>query len=100
MYSVNIPTKERWIYISFDEWDSKEPDSFVRLIKAYKDKLSGKIVAASEEMQYKIDNDDLGLMFQWDGCFGMTVVVPDKTDLIKAYNTLVELCETLNCMIL
>lgn len=99
MYRVNSPTKERWIYISFDKWDCEEPDSFVRLVKAYRDKLSGKIVPVSEEMQYKIDNDDSGLIFQWDSCFGITVVVPDRTDLTMAYNTLVELCESFNHII-
>lgn len=99
MYSVNLPTKERWVYISFDEQDCEEPDSFVRLIKAYADKLSGKIVAVPEEMQYRIDNDASGLLFQWDSCFGITVVVPDGTDLTKAYNTLTELCESLNRII-
>ena len=99
LYRVNSPTKERWIYISFDKWDCEEPDSFVRLVKAYRDKLSGEIVPVSEEMQYKIDNDDSGLIFQWDSCFGITVVVPDRTDLTMAYNTLVELCESFNHII-
>lgn len=99
MYIVNSPTEERWIYISFDKWDCEETDSFVRLVKAYRNKLSGKIVPISEEMQYKIDNDDLDLIFQWDSCFGITVVVPDRTDLTKAYNTLVELCESFNHII-
>ncbi|MBQ8724557.1 MAG: hypothetical protein IJY74_02655 [Oscillospiraceae bacterium] len=99
MYKVNSPVKERWIHILFHERDSEEHDSFVRLLKAYRNKLSGKIVPISEEMQYKIDNDDSGLIFQWDSCFGISVVVPDRTDLTKAYNTLVELCESLNHII-
>lgn len=99
MYSINSPTKERWIYISFDEWDCEEPDSFIRLVKAYRDKLLGKVVAVSPKMQYKIDNDDLGLIFQWDSCFGISVVVPVSADLTKAYNTLADLCESLNHII-
>lgn len=96
MYKAHKPTKERWIYISFDKYDYEEPDSFIKLVKAYKDNLSGKIVAVSELMQYKIDNDELGLLFQWDCCFGITVVIPEQTDLVKAYNAINNLCETLN----
>lgn len=96
MYRINLPTKERWIYISFDKWDMEEPDSFIKLVKAYENQLGGKIVKGSEDMQYKIDNDPLGLVFQWDGCFGNTVVVPNTSNLMKAYNTLLNLCESLN----
>ena len=46
-------------------------------------------------MQYKIDNDELGLIFQWDDCFGITVIVPQSTDLDKAYTTMKSLCETI-----
>ena len=33
--------------------------------------------------------------FQWDDCFGITVIVPKSTDLDKAYNTLKDLCENI-----
>ena len=96
MYSVDLPTNERWIYIHFDKYDCQETDAFIYFVTAYRDMLSGKIIAVSEDMQYKIDNDDLRLMFQWDSCFGITVVVPRSTNITKAYETLCTLCERLN----
>ena len=95
MFKVNPPDKERWIFISQDNLDFDEPDGFITLLKLYRDKLQGKITKVSDDMQYKIDNDELGLIFQWDSCFGITVVVPESTDLDKAYDTLKRLCETI-----
>lgn len=57
--------------------------------------VHGKIRAISDSMQYKVDNDELGLIFQWDDCFGITVIVPKSTDLDKVYNTLKDLCENI-----
>lgn len=93
MHQVNFPNKERWIFIISESID--EPDEFVALVKAYSNMVQGKIAAISESMQYKIDNDELGLIFQWDDCFGITVIVPESTDLNRAYNTLKSLCETI-----
>lgn len=94
MYEIQPPTKERWIYIFTDDFD--DPDDFIVLLKAYRDKLKGRIIEVSEMIQYKIDNDELGLIFQWDSCFGITVAVPYSTDLSKAYNTLADICMYLN----
>ena len=93
MYTVNPPDKERCIFIFSDDPD--EPDEFVALVKAYSNMVHGKITKVSELMQYKIDNDELGLIFQWDDCFGITVIVPQPTDLDKAYTTLKRLCGTI-----
>lgn len=93
VYKVNPPDKERWIFIFSD--DSNEPDEFITLVKAYCNKVQGKITKVSEAMQYKIDNDELGLIFQWDSCFGITVIVPQSTDLDRAYNALKSLCQTI-----
>ena len=93
MYEVRWPNKERWIFI-FCAYPG-EPDEFVVLLKAYRDMVHGKIRAISDSMQYKVDNDELGLIFQWDDCFGITVIVPKSTDLDKAYNTLKDLCENI-----
>ena len=79
MYEVRWPNKERWIFIFCDY--PGEPDEFVVLLKAYRDMVHGKIRAISDSMQYKVDNDELGLIFQWDDCFGITVIVPKSTDL-------------------
>ncbi|WP_278961833.1 hypothetical protein [Ruminococcus bicirculans (ex Wegman et al. 2014)] len=77
MYEVRWPNKERWIFIFCDY--PGEPDEFVVLLKAYRDMVHGKIRAISDSMQYKVDNDELGLIFQWDDCFGITVIVPKST---------------------
>ena len=34
MYKVDLPTKERWIYI-FEDYSTDEPDYFMRLVKKY-----------------------------------------------------------------
>lgn len=93
MFKVQPPDKERWIFIFTDDID--EPDEFIVLVKAYRDKLNGKIIEVSDMMQYKIDNDELGLIFQWDDCFGITVVVPESTELDVAYAVLTRLCKSL-----
>lgn len=93
MYEVRWPNKERWIFI-FCDYPS-EPDEFVALLKAYRDMVRGKIREIPDLTQYKVDNDELGLIFQWDDCFGITVIVPKSTDLDKAYNTLKDLCENI-----
>lgn len=94
MYEIKPPSEQRWIFIFTDNFD--EPDEFVILVKAYSDKLNGKIIKVSDMMQYAIDNDKLKLIFQWDDCFGITVVVPKSTSLDTAYETLSELCKELN----
>jgi hypothetical protein len=88
-------TSERWIYILGKD-SLEEPDSFVKLVKEYSFQLSGTVKAVSEATQYIIDNDPLNLMFQWDSCFGITVVVPEKTDIKLAEKTMQELCDKLN----
>lgn len=93
MFKVQPPDKERWIFIISDNID--KPDEFIALVKAYRDKLNGKIIEISDMMQYKIDNDELGLIFQWDDCFGITVVVPKPTELDTAYAVLKRLCMSL-----
>ncbi len=94
MYCVRPPDKERWIFIFTNKID--EPDEFVTLVKEYRNNLNGSVQKVSDMMQYKIDNDEPGLLFQWDYCFGITVVVPDSTDLEKAYTVLRKLCASLN----
>lgn len=93
MYRVYPPDRERWIFIFSDDPD--EPEEFAALVKAYCSMVHGKITEISEDMQYKIDGDELGLIFQWDDCFGITVIVPNSTDIDIAFNTLKNLCDTI-----
>ena len=86
---------ERWVYISCEDYDT--PDEFAVLVKEYRSQLSGKVKAISDDARYVIDNDPLKLVFQWDSCFGITVVVPiKKTDITIAEKTLQDLCDKLN----
>lgn len=97
LYKVDLPTKERWIYIFFDIYDSEEPDSFINLLKEYRNHLGGNVKKVSkDDTQYVIDNDPYQLMFQWDSCFGITVVVPYKSNLKESYDFLVDFCNQLN----
>lgn len=93
VFKVYPPNRERLIFISSNNFD--EPDEFITLLKIYHDKLQGKITKVSDDMQYKINNDNLNLVFQWDSCFGITVIVPQSTDLSEAYDTLKRICETI-----
>ena len=95
MYKLNLVSKERWIFISGKD-SVDEPNEFNKLVKEYQSHLSGTIKVVSDKMQYAIDNDPLKLIFQWDSCFGITVVVPMETDITNAENVISELCERLN----
>jgi hypothetical protein len=94
MYKASKPDKERWIFVFSDDYN--EPDDFVKLVKAYRDMVNGRIYQVSELPDYKIENDKLNLTFQWDDCFGITVVVPDEIDINIAFETLKNLCDELN----
>lgn len=82
-------------YLFFSD-DYNEPDDFVKLVKLYRDMVNGRIYQVSELPDYKIENDKLNLTFQWDDCFGITVVVPVETDINIAFETLKSLCDELN----
>lgn len=70
--------------------------SFILFLNTYRDSISGKILKYSEYTQYIVDNDELGLIFQWDDLFGNTVVIPENTDLKKTINKLQSICDKLN----
>lgn len=61
MLKVNPSDKERLIWINSDNFD--EPDEFITFLELYRDKLKGEIIKVSDNMQYKISNDDLNLVF-------------------------------------
>ncbi len=70
-------------------------DCFAKFLKAYQHKIQGKVLSVGD-VQYKIQNDPLNLIFQWDSCFG-GVVIPDKTaDISVVMSTLKRLCTELN----
>ena len=79
-YSIRSVNKEdRWISLtSNNKWDLEEPDSFVFLLKKIRDRVQGHIVEIGE-MCYGIPEDGLGLSYQWDTLFGISIVYPQTT---------------------
>lgn len=75
---LNINRLENWITLtSNDEFDFEEPDSFIYLLKKIRDEIDGKIESVGDT-QYRIHGDGLGLMYQWDSCFGISVIYPEN----------------------
>jgi hypothetical protein len=95
MYKLESISKERWIYISGED-SFYESDEFVALVKEYRSQIGGELIAVSDDIQYKIVNDPLKLIFQWDSCFGIAVVVPHQTDIAAAEKAMRYLCDSLN----
>ena len=95
MFQVITVDRERWIFISAD-FSTEDPNSFIKLVKEYQSQCDGKVCKVSDNTQYSIDCDPLNLIFQWDSCFGITVVVPHRTDIAIAEKTLKDLCDKLN----
>lgn len=73
---THVNRAEHLIYISSDSgWDCEEPDSFVYLLQKIVGDVGGEIKDIGD-LQYAIQNDGLGLIYQWDGCFGISVRYP------------------------
>ena len=54
----------------------EEPNSFVYLVKMIQNDVGGSIENVGE-MQFKINDDKYGLIYQWDGLNGISVVYPE-----------------------
>lgn len=71
-----LDTSGSWIFIiTDDEWDYEEPDAFIYMMKTIKERVNGKIIALEND-SYRIEGTDVDLIYQWDSCFGITVVCP------------------------
>jgi len=76
-----INKKERWITIkSNDKFDSYEPDSFICLMKRIRDGTNG-IIEDIGDTRYRINGNGLKLIYQWDGCFGISIIYPKGSHL-------------------
>lgn len=85
---LNINRLENWITLtSNDEFDFEEPDSFIYLLKKIRDEINGKIESVGDT-QYNIHGDGLGLIYQWDSCFGISVIYPDTVTAEEAVDFL------------
>jgi|GEM_PF-3400745 len=83
-------------FVSDDPYDIADPKEFVTLVKEYAAQLSGKVKSYSRYNQYKVGKDPLGLIFQFDDLFGMSVIVPKKIDIKIAEKTIQTLCDRVN----
>lgn len=73
---THINREEHWISLSSSgEFDCEDTESFVFLIKKIKDSVEGEIEDIGDT-RYLVHNDGFGLIYQWDGCFGISVVYP------------------------
>lgn len=81
-----------WIFLHCDEDDFDTPDAFIELVKRAQKILGGKIINLGET-RYRIENDNLDLIFQWDSCFGMVVEVPSNSSYEKAVRFLKNICD-------
>jgi len=94
MLKISSVSNDRWIWISSKHYD--EPDEYVELVKAYQNKLAGKVFAIPKHDQHGIDNDPYKLRFQWDSNFGITIVVPIETNIKEVTVLLENLCDEIN----
>lgn len=81
-----------WIFLSCDEYDIEEPDSFVELVKRIAKNISGKIIDLGD-IRYRIEGEELNLIFQWDSCFGMVVEYSDNVSKEKVVQFLKIVCD-------
>jgi len=68
---ISVDEKERWIFIG--NADPSESNAFINLVKAIQSDRNGELICVGE-MQYKIEGDPFGLIYQWDSCFGSVVI--------------------------
>lgn len=84
-YSVaSINEKDSWIFIDCNNGEQYEDVmSFVNFINTINKEFSGKIIEVGE-MQYKIENLEPEMAFQWDDLFGIVVIYNEnKEDVLE-----------------
>ena len=85
---LHINNQEQWIFIkSNDDFDLEEPDAFLHFVKMIQRDVNGKIVVVGNT-QYKIIDDGIGFVYQWDGLFGITVIYPETVTESQAVDYL------------
>lgn len=97
-YEVSDINSEGWIFI-YHEDSIDETDSFERLIKSIQQEIGGKIIRIQEDDDlFKLENDKMGMVFQWDSCFGNVVRVEDMRYGDKILQLLKKHCKKLNLL--
>ena len=83
---VSISKTENWTHVKCNEKDSLfEIEPFVELIKYIskkwnKNEWKGNIFSVGE-MRYKVKNDPIDLVYQWDDLFGIVFECKNSTNL-------------------
>ena len=97
-YKINgVSTTDNWIYIECNEEDSvMEYEPFVALVRSIATKWNGQWqekISSAGDMRYKINNDPLDLVYQWDDLYGIVFAYKDganfadiKTFIAGNYN--------------
>lgn len=77
-----VEEQERWIFLSHDG-DWQEPDAFVALLKRISGDLHSDILPLGD-CTYALPGDGLGLRYQWDDLYGVSVVCPQEIAVTDA----------------
>ena len=83
---ADVSKTEKWIYINCKEEDSiLESEPFVELVKSIAKKWNdnewqGNIFSAGD-MRYKVKNDPIDLVYQWDDLFGIVLEYKNSANL-------------------
>lgn len=81
---LQVNESERWItIISDDEFDMEETDAFIYFVKMIQKDVNGKIEDVGD-IRYRIAGDGMGLVYQWDDLFGITVTYPENVTKVQA----------------
>ena len=89
---ANLSESSKWIYIECNEEDSVyEHGPFVALVQHIAGKWNngeweGNVFSAGE-MRFRVKNDPVDLVYQWDDLFGIVFEYEDSTKIaeIKAF---------------
>lgn len=83
---LHISENDKWIFVICNEEDSiNEYEPFIVLLKSIAQKWNngeweGKIILEGET-RYRINNDPLNLVYQWDDLFGIVFDYKNNTNL-------------------
>ena len=88
----SINESDRWVFVSSNDDDINDTDSFIFLIKTIASQVGAKVKEVGN-LQYAIDGEPMKLIYQWDSLFGISVIYPSEVskEQVRAY------FETLSC---
>lgn len=81
----------KWIFIRNVKSTGIFEEDFIYFMKELQHYLNGEIYEIGDT-RYRISNDKLGLVYQWDDCFGIVVEYQNKSekeDTVKLLNNVI-----------